>query len=101
MSSGCYAARDAAIALRQVRVKSRCYVTSSEDSQSDSFLYSTLVSGGAGMLPGLGGIYGTLEEIDIENLGSQEKRNLIERLVHVAEEYNEKFLLKLKERMNW
>ncbi|KAK9137489.1 hypothetical protein Sjap_008083 [Stephania japonica] len=45
-------------------------------------------------------IYGKREEIDIENLLPQEKWNLIERLVRVAEEYNEKFLLKLKERMD-
>ncbi|KAK9149768.1 hypothetical protein Scep_008525 [Stephania cephalantha] len=48
----------------------------------------------------LSGTDGKREEIDIENLGPQEKRNLIERLVRVAEEDNEKFLLKLKERMD-
>ncbi|XP_010249929.1 PREDICTED: pleiotropic drug resistance protein 1-like [Nelumbo nucifera] len=38
-------------------------------------------------------------EVDIGNLGFQEKKNLIERLVRVAEEDNEKFLLKLKNRI--
>ncbi|XP_010249930.1 PREDICTED: pleiotropic drug resistance protein 1-like [Nelumbo nucifera] len=38
-------------------------------------------------------------EVDIGSLGYQEKKNLIERLVRVAEEDNEKFLLKLKNRI--
>ncbi|KAA8540447.1 hypothetical protein F0562_024634 [Nyssa sinensis] len=44
--------------------------------------------------------HGPPQEVDIKNLGFQEKKNLIERLVKVAEEDNEKFLLKLKERIN-
>lgn len=39
-------------------------------------------------------------EIDIKNLGLVEKRNLLERLVKIAEEDNEKFLLKLKNRID-
>lgn len=39
-------------------------------------------------------------EIDIDDLGYQERRDLLERLVKVAEEDNEKFLLKLKHRMD-
>ncbi|KAF8365228.1 hypothetical protein HHK36_032760 [Tetracentron sinense] len=43
---------------------------------------------------------GQASEIDIDNLGIQEKKDLIERLVRVAEEDNEKFLLKLKNRLD-
>ena len=38
-------------------------------------------------------------EVDINNLGFQEKQSLIERLVKTAEEDNERFLLKLKNRI--
>ncbi|KAI3848811.1 hypothetical protein MKW92_046664 [Papaver armeniacum] len=40
-----------------------------------------------------------IKEIDIKNLGFQEKKQLIERLLKVADEDNEKFLLKLKNRI--
>jgi hypothetical protein len=50
-----------------------------------------------GLLTSLQG--GTIE-IDIENLGMQERRDLLQRLVRLAEEDNEKFLLKLKDRMD-
>ncbi|XAR70929.1 Xenobiotic-transporting ATPase [Bertholletia excelsa] len=43
---------------------------------------------------------GTIKEIDIKNLGLLEKRNVLERLVKIAEEDNEKFLLKLKSRID-
>ncbi|XP_038984626.1 ABC transporter G family member 36-like [Phoenix dactylifera] len=43
---------------------------------------------------------GQPREIDIENLSYQERKNLIERLVRVADEDNEKFLLKLRNRMD-
>ncbi|KAK1306973.1 Pleiotropic drug resistance protein 3 [Acorus calamus] len=43
---------------------------------------------------------GDQREIDIESLGFEERRNLLERLIRVAEEDNEKFLLKLKNRMD-
>lgn len=43
---------------------------------------------------------GESREVDITDLGSVEKRNLLERLVKVAEEDNEKFLLKLKQRID-
>ncbi|RVW77628.1 Pleiotropic drug resistance protein 1 [Vitis vinifera] len=46
------------------------------------------------------GSEGEASEIDIHNLGFQEKKNLVERLVKVAEEDNEKFLLKLKNRID-
>ncbi|XP_019426185.1 PREDICTED: pleiotropic drug resistance protein 1-like isoform X1 [Lupinus angustifolius] len=39
-------------------------------------------------------------EIDIKKLGLQEKRVLLERLVKIAEEDNEKFLLKLRNRID-
>lgn len=38
-------------------------------------------------------------EIDVKNLGLLERRNILERLVKIAEEDNERFLLKLKDRM--
>ncbi|XVE88990.1 hypothetical protein DITRI_Ditri19aG0114000 [Diplodiscus trichospermus] len=43
---------------------------------------------------------GGANEIDIYDLGWQERRTLLERLVKVAEEDNEKFLLKLKNRVD-
>ncbi|RVW58199.1 Pleiotropic drug resistance protein 1 [Vitis vinifera] len=46
------------------------------------------------------GSEGEASEIDIHNLGFQDKKNLLERLVKVAEEDNEKFLLKLKNRID-
>ena len=39
-------------------------------------------------------------EIDVEKLGLQEKKALLERLVKTVEENNEKFLLKLKDRID-
>ncbi|KAK8584759.1 hypothetical protein V6N13_138708 [Hibiscus sabdariffa] len=46
------------------------------------------------------GSQGGAEEIDVSNLGWQERRTILERLVKVAEEDNESFLLKLKNRLN-
>lgn len=46
----------------------------------------------------LDGVVG--KEFNIDNLGITEKRQLIERLVRVAEEDNERFLLKLKQRID-
>ncbi|KAK8707218.1 hypothetical protein V6N13_058281 [Hibiscus sabdariffa] len=43
---------------------------------------------------------GQSREIDIKNLGFIERRNLLERLVKIAQEDNEMFLLKLKERID-
>ncbi|CAN6243538.1 unnamed protein product [Urochloa humidicola] len=40
-----------------------------------------------------------VEEVDIQELGMQERKNLIERLIRTAEEDNERFLLKLRDRM--
>lgn len=48
----------------------------------------------------LAGVAGEHMEVDIQDLGFQEKKNLMERLLRVAEEDNEKFLLKLKNRMD-
>ncbi|XP_058226805.1 pleiotropic drug resistance protein 1-like [Rhododendron vialii] len=42
----------------------------------------------------------TNELVDVENLGFQERKNLIERLVRIADEDNEKLLLKLKGRID-
>ncbi|KAH7652106.1 Sulfate-transporting ATPase protein [Dioscorea alata] len=47
----------------------------------------------------LTGKEGETIEVDIRSLGLNDRRSLIERLVRVAEEDNEKFLLKLKNRM--
>ncbi|CAI9755626.1 unnamed protein product [Fraxinus pennsylvanica] len=43
---------------------------------------------------------GQPREIDITNLGLVERKNLVERLLNIAEEDNEKFLLKLKKRID-
>ncbi|KAI3866681.1 hypothetical protein MKW92_039907 [Papaver armeniacum] len=51
-----------------------------------------------GILTGQDGV--ETKEIDIHNLGFQEKKQLIERLLRVAEEDNEKFLTKLKNRID-
>ncbi|KAJ8644662.1 hypothetical protein MRB53_006410 [Persea americana] len=48
----------------------------------------------------LSGAAGEHKEVDIQKLGFQERKNLLERLIRVAEEDNEKFLLKLKNRMD-
>ncbi|KAK9149767.1 hypothetical protein Scep_008524 [Stephania cephalantha] len=45
-------------------------------------------------------IDGKREEVSVESLGVQDKRDLIEKLVRVAEEDNEKFLGRLKDRMD-
>ncbi|KAF2304888.1 hypothetical protein GH714_039267 [Hevea brasiliensis] len=42
---------------------------------------------------------GQSREIEVNSLGLIEKRNLLERLVKIAEQDNEKFLLKLKDRI--
>ncbi|KAM5564594.1 hypothetical protein ABKV19_018929 [Rosa sericea] len=43
---------------------------------------------------------GKAREIDVKDLGLLERKNLLERLVKIAEEDNEKFLFKLRDRMN-
>ena len=43
---------------------------------------------------------GEASEIDIQKLGYQERKNLLERLMRIAEEDNEKFLLKLRNRID-
>ncbi|WJX79095.1 transcription factor [Trifolium repens] len=45
-------------------------------------------------------LQGEATEIDIENLGLQERKDLLERLVRLAEKDNEEFLLKLKNRID-
>lgn len=42
---------------------------------------------------------GEAREIDIRNLGLLERRHVLERLVKIAEDDNEKFLLKLRDRI--
>ncbi|KAL8118558.1 hypothetical protein AgCh_016181 [Apium graveolens] len=39
-------------------------------------------------------------EVDVHDLGTEERKNLLERLVNVAEDDNEKFLLKLRDRID-
>ncbi|KAL6334294.1 hypothetical protein AAG906_014694 [Vitis piasezkii] len=46
------------------------------------------------------GSEGEVSEVDIQNLGLQEKKSLVERLVKIPDEDNEKFLLKLKNRID-
>ncbi|XP_015972150.1 pleiotropic drug resistance protein 1-like [Arachis duranensis] len=43
---------------------------------------------------------GVTSQIDVKKLGMQERRYLLERLVKIAEEDNEKFLLKLRNRID-
>ncbi|XP_042498687.1 ABC transporter G family member 39-like [Macadamia integrifolia] len=45
------------------------------------------------------GTDGEKKEVDVQNLEIQEKKNLVNRLVRIAEEDNENFLFKLKNRM--
>jgi len=44
--------------------------------------------------------HGAAHEVDVGDLAFQEKQKLLERLVKVAEEDNEGFLLKVKERVD-
>ncbi|CAH9131532.1 unnamed protein product [Cuscuta epithymum] len=46
------------------------------------------------------GSHGPATEVDIDDLGFQERQNLLRRLVNVADEDNEKFLLKLRNRID-
>lgn len=46
------------------------------------------------------GSQGAAAEVDIHDLGFQERKNLLERLVKIADEDNEKFLLKLRHRID-
>ncbi|XP_031474141.1 pleiotropic drug resistance protein 1-like [Nymphaea colorata] len=48
----------------------------------------------------LSGVAGDLAEVDVRKLGFVERKNLLDRLVRVAEEDNEKFLLQLKDRID-
>ncbi|KAK7377262.1 hypothetical protein VNO80_02684 [Phaseolus coccineus] len=45
-------------------------------------------------------VEGKAEEVDTKQLELSERKSLLERLVKIAEEDNERFLLKLRERMN-
>lgn len=52
------------------------------------------------LLPGaVAGVGGAGQEVDIQGLDLNERKNLIERLIRTAEEDNERFLLKLRDRM--
>lgn len=46
------------------------------------------------------GSRGQASEVDITNFGYQERKALLERLVKVAKEDNEKFLFKLRDRID-
>jgi hypothetical protein len=50
-------------------------------------------------LGGEGGEAGAPQVVDVLGIGPRERRALLERLVRVADEDNERFLLKLKERV--
>ena len=43
---------------------------------------------------------GEANEINIESLGFEQRKQLLERLVKVAEEDNEKFLMKVRKRID-
>ncbi|ONK66656.1 uncharacterized protein A4U43_C06F10620 [Asparagus officinalis] len=45
-------------------------------------------------------VEGGMKEVEIKNLGFEERKKMMERLVRVAEEDNEKFLQKLRERID-
>lgn len=47
-----------------------------------------------------GGDGGGVLEVDIQNLGVQQRKELLERLVKISEGENEKFLLRLRERID-
>ncbi|KAI3786042.1 hypothetical protein L1987_45169 [Smallanthus sonchifolius] len=46
------------------------------------------------------GSTGASNEVDIDNLGTEDRKHLLDRLVKVADEDNEKFLLKLRHRLD-
>ncbi|CAH9112411.1 unnamed protein product [Cuscuta europaea] len=46
------------------------------------------------------GLLGETSEVDIKNIGCDEKKKILERLIKVPERDNERFLLKLKERID-
>lgn len=46
------------------------------------------------------GSRGESDEVDVADLGFQEKKKLMDRLVRTTEEDNEKFLLKFKNRID-
>ncbi|KAL8217420.1 hypothetical protein R6Q57_020793 [Mikania cordata] len=46
------------------------------------------------------GSTGPSNEVDIDNLGTKDRKHLLDRLVKVADEDNEKFLLKLRDRLD-
>ena len=48
----------------------------------------------------LTGSLGTGDEVDIEELGLPQRQSLLDKLIRVTEEDNEKFLLKLKNRID-
>lgn len=44
---------------------------------------------------------GVNSPVTVENLGHQDRKNLMDRLLRVAQDDNEQFLLKLKDRLDW
>ncbi|KAI7727410.1 hypothetical protein M8C21_009516 [Ambrosia artemisiifolia] len=46
------------------------------------------------------GSTGPPQEVDVDNLGFEERKRLLDRLIHTADEDNEKFLLKLRNRID-
>ncbi|KAK1422456.1 hypothetical protein QVD17_25588 [Tagetes erecta] len=46
------------------------------------------------------GSTGPSNEVDVDNLGAEDRKHLLDRLVKVADEDNEKFLLKLRNRLD-
>lgn len=48
----------------------------------------------------LSGLQGDSNEVDVQNLGYEERKLLLQRLVKVPEEDNEKFLMGLRSRLD-
>ncbi|KAF5776938.1 hypothetical protein HanXRQr2_Chr12g0529841 [Helianthus annuus] len=46
------------------------------------------------------GSTGPSHEVDVDNLNFEDRKRLLDRLVHTADEDNEKFLLKLRDRID-
>ena len=46
------------------------------------------------------GSTGSSHEVDVDNLGLEDRKQLLDRLVRIADEDNEKFLLKLRNRID-
>ncbi|BFG24580.1 hypothetical protein CerSpe_108540 [Prunus speciosa] len=86
-----------------MEVFSRTSMTSNHENDEDDLMWAAL-----GRLPTFNRLKtglltssrGEANEVDVRKLGFQERHNLIERLVRDAETGNEKFLIRLRERLD-